>query len=190
MLTRVAVLLSIVLAFTRGATAGPACISEAKANAAQDGATKVNEARFAKALTVRKLKPIALQRLTLGPLDIYAPARFESDQVTTTTSSGATVRAITRLEGSCGGPGPEFAQQGNKVFRIERKPTPGKATTIIVCGCPSPHFACGGARVVVQPVGYALPTGTTFGGVLDVAFAADSVAIAPDHPCPPVAPPP
>ena len=190
MLTRAAVLVSIVLACTRGATAEPTCSSEAKANAAQDSATKANEARFAKALAVRKLTPIALQRLMLGSYDIEPPATFKPDQVTTTKSAGATVHAITLLEGSCGGPGPEFAQQGKKVFRIERRPTAGKATTIIVCGCPSPRFACGGARVTVAPVGYVLPAGTSFGGVLTIAFAADSVAIEPDHPCPLVAPPP
>jgi hypothetical protein len=45
-------------------------------------------------------------------------------------------------------------------------------------------------QVTMHPVGYALPAGATFGGVVEVAYAADDVSIGPDHPCPYAPPPP
>jgi hypothetical protein len=189
MLVRIAILL-LVLGPIHPAAAGPKCTDEAKANTARDRATKAAEARLARALVTRKLRPVGLERISLGPRDIYAPVNFKPDQVTTAKHGAATVDAITGLVGSCAGGAPEFAQRGTKVFRIERKPTAGKTTTVTICGCPHPHFTCGGARMTVEPVGYVLPAGTTFGGVLDVEYVADSVSIVAEHPCAPVAPPP
>ena len=190
MLARIAILLSLVLGPVHAAAAGPRCTDEAKAVAAQARATKAAETRLARALVTRKLTSVTLERISLGPRAIYAPVSFKPDQVTTAKHGSTTVDAITGLVGSCAGGRVEFVQRGTKVFRIERKPAAGKTTTITICGCPHPHYTCGGARVTVEPVGYVLPAGTTFGGVLGIDYVADSVSMVPDQPCRPVAPPP
>jgi hypothetical protein len=166
------------------------CVAQEKADAARTDVAKTNEARFAQALVTNKLEPITLERIGLGPSSIDPMPGFKNDQVTTAEVRGATVSAIGVYEDSCGGVPVELARRGTQIVRINRKRTAGTSTGITVCGCVNPHFTCGGMRVTFAPVGYVLPANTTFGGVVEVAYATDEVTLAPDHPCPYAPPPP
>jgi hypothetical protein len=181
----------VAMLVVRGAAAGPACVAQADADATQATTTKANEARFAKARDAKKLTSVTLDHVDLGAAGIDAPAGFDTDHVRAAKFQGADVNTVTWLVSRCGQwAEAEFAQQGAKVVRIERDPIAGKAIALTVCGCPIPQFKCGGARPAVQPIGYVLPAGTTYGGVVRITYTFDQMTIGTAASCPPIQPPP
>ena len=192
MMGRAAWVVVIAVAHSRVGGAAP-CTPIDKATATEDATKKANEGRFTKALAARKLKPIVLTKVGLPYDDENAgqsPVGFAVDRVVDAEDRGSKVSVVTSLSSSCGDGPRDFVQTGSKIYRVVRTPKPGKASIIKVCGCPSPRFTCGGARVVSRPIGFVLPAGTTFAGTTEIAYVTDEVSVEKATTCPIISPPP
>jgi len=174
------------------------CKSEDEANAAVATATKRNEAAYSAALGRKKLATVALAQWGSQRRDESGPDPAPPDKVVERDYQGKKVQIVAEGERTvnCEYTPPDFAIDAatSKVYRIERKARTTKTTRIGVCTCAPAHFACGGANLGREDVGFVLPDGATFGGVLTVDVDTEVVetkyAVGRSSPCPEIAPPP
>ena len=181
----------VVVAVTAVRLAGAdSCIDVAQGYQRQDAAAATNDARFKKAIADKKLKPVALAHMALLARQVgdTIAGDFKVDRAETAERNGAKVQVVTAIEGSCGYSTPtDFVQQGSKIYRAERKPKHGTTTKVETCGCAYPRGGCG-QRMVAHAVGYVLPDGTSWGGILPIEYVEDTVDLTHASPCPPPQP--
>ena len=166
------------------------CIEVAKGYEMQDAAKHAADVRFQKALADKKLKPVALAKIELTGREVDGAVAedFKVDRIEKAEISGVKVRVVTAIEGSCGYASPvDFVQRGAKIFRAERKPKRGKSTKVETCGCAYPRGGCG-QRMIARAIGYVLPSGTAWGGVLPIEYVEDEVELTHAVACPPPEP--
>jgi hypothetical protein len=185
---RVGLIAMVLSAHARVVAASP-CTPQDKADAIEAATNRSNEARFARTLAARKLKPVALKehRLASGVANDKTPDGYTVDRVMTLADGGAQVTVVIETMGAP----PDFVRQGAKIFRAVRTSKVGKKIEGMYCGCPVPHFTGGGAAVPrAQPTSYELPAGTTWAGTVAVEHVYDWAVFYTDEKCPMIQPPP
>jgi hypothetical protein len=198
---KAAVLLLLVLGCSRRAALQPAteqpeaarCTNARDVSDAQ-GAPKRNEARYEAALVAKHLTPITLaMHSRIGPGDAPQPSRPPGVPSNSYPfgPGGKWVQLVEmgqHVPNCLGGPFPQFAQDGSKIYRIVRAPRVIKQSTVIVCTecTPGPQFLCGGAQMLPETYGFALPEGTTYEGPISIEYDEEVVTfeILGKKPCP------
>jgi hypothetical protein len=164
------------------------------------GATRRNEERYAAAFASKHLTPVNLtMHSRFGPTEapqVPRPPGLPPNSYPF-GPGGKWVQLVEigqQVPNCVGAPFPQFAQDGSKIYRIVRAPRVTKHSKVVVCTecTPGPEFLCGGAQMLPETYGFALPEGTTYEGPISieydveiVEFESSSKKLCPELPMPP-----